>query len=37
MSQEEKLFNQRDLLGYKEYDGRNYSLIPGIQNEKLPE
>lgn len=33
MSQLEKRLNKADLKAYKEYDGTNYSLIPGIQNQ----
>ncbi len=35
MTQEEKNFNKLDLQAYKAYEGKNYSLIPGIQNEKI--
>ena len=31
MSAAEKAINRDDLHAYKEYDGRNYAMIPGIQ------
>lgn len=34
MSAAEKALNKDDLFAYKEYDGRNYAMIPGIQQTK---
>jgi len=35
MTEVEKRINKEDLKAYKEYDNNQYSLIPGIQNQKL--
>jgi hypothetical protein len=32
MSAAEKAFNKDDLFAYKNNDGRNYAMIPGIQS-----
>jgi len=32
MSHAEKQINKKDLRAYKEYDGNNYAMIPGVQN-----
>lgn len=34
MSAAEKALNRDDLYAYKEFDGKNYAMIPGIQNQK---
>ncbi len=34
MSAAEKAINRDDLYAYKEYDGKNYAMIPGIQQSK---
>jgi hypothetical protein len=34
MSAAEKAINRDDLHAYKEYDGKNYAMIPGIQASK---
>ena len=32
MSAAEKAINKDDLFAYKNYDGKNYAMIPGTQN-----
>lgn len=32
MTNVEKKMNRADLLAYKEYDNKQYSLIPGLQH-----
>jgi hypothetical protein len=34
MSAAEKAMNKDDLFAYKEHDGKNYAMIPGIQGSK---
>jgi len=34
MSSIEKALNKNDLNAYKNYDNRQYSLVPGIQHAK---
>ena len=31
MSAAEKAMNKDDLIAYKQYDSKNYAMIPGIQ------
>jgi hypothetical protein len=34
MSAAEKAINRDDLHAYKEYDAKNYAMLPGIQQTK---
>ena len=34
MTNVEKLMNKEDLIAYKNYDNKQYSMIPGVSKEK---
>ena len=34
MTNVEKLLNKEDLIAYKNYDNKQYSMIPGISKER---